>query len=54
MKKIPALVATAVSAVLVASVGVQTTSAGAATAADGSSGPASFTRAGAQDAAGHG
>jgi len=45
---IPALVATALSALLVTSVGVQTTSAAPlAAAADGSSGPASFSTAGA-------
>ena len=45
---IPALVATALATVLVTSVGVQTTSAAPlAAAADGSSGPASFSTAGA-------
>ena len=44
LKTIPALVATALSAVLISSVGVQTTSASALTvAADGSPDSASFT-----------
>ena len=47
VKKIPALVATALSAVLMTSVGVQTTSAAEVTvAADGSSGAASFDSSG--------
>ena len=53
LKMIPALVATALSAVLITSVGVQTTSAAEVTAAaDDSSGAAPFTATGTTDAAG--